>query len=334
LQSLPFDFHNTDANQELTVLVHMLVETKPHLVVPSLVSRTERTVEMLADFWTSSEEQGFFTSLVKLEKDEHGKASSSLEDSAKASKDNGTFFAKHMVSALILVDLLREAFSLPLYQSRPSQQTSVFAQVNLADRYNSLVKKLGSLHAACVWEEILLEENIPDTWDQATKVQPPASDRPIDSSGLLAEGASNLLTPGHRQDGPTGSSSPNPQTPGGQPPSDTPAKLTEGGVAFKNVQALRYLLSSLPSSITGFSHNLGLGLIGKRRIDVYQKQNATMVADVIAGAVLEQLQFKPANSSTNPKLRFAYLIVILSSFSHLLFEGEPCFCILSLVIRN
>ncbi|KAL5343748.1 hypothetical protein BJX70DRAFT_393801 [Aspergillus crustosus] len=321
LQSLPFDFHNTDANQELTVLVHMLVETKPHLVVPSLVSRTERTVDMLADFFTSTEEKGFFTPLVKLEKDGH--ESSSLPISTKTAKDNGTFFAKHMVSALILVDLLREAFSLPLYQSRPSQQTSVFAQVNLADRYSGLVKKLGTLQAACVWEEILLEENIPDTWDQATKVQPPALDRPIDNSGLLAEGVSNLLTPGHRQDAPTGSSSPNPQTPGGPPPKDTPAKFPEGGVAFKNVQALRYLLSSLPSSITGFSHNLGLGLIGKRRIDLYQKQNATMVADVIAGAILEQLQFKPANSSTNPKLRFAYLIVILSSFSHLLFEAAP-----------
>ncbi|KAL4780721.1 hypothetical protein BJX76DRAFT_360559 [Aspergillus varians] len=321
LQSLPFDFHNTEANQELTVLVHMLVETKPHLVVPSLVSRTERIVDMLMDFCKSSEEQGFFSPLVQLEKEGQEKTTISVDESSKTSRGNGTFFAKHMVSALILVDLLREAFSLPLYQSRPSQQTSVFAQVNLAHRYSTLVKKLGSLHAACVWEEILLEKNIPDTWDQATKVQPPASDRPIDSSGLSAEGVINLLTPEPRQDAPTGSNSPNAQTP--QQPIETPAKLTEGGVAFKNVQALRYLLSSLPSSITGFLHNLGLCLIGKRRIDSYPKQNATIVADAIAGAVLEQLQFKPANSSGNPKLRFAYLIVILSSFSHLLFEAAP-----------
>ncbi|KAL4941228.1 hypothetical protein BDV06DRAFT_6413 [Aspergillus oleicola] len=319
LQSLPFDFHNTDAKQELTVLVHMLVETKPHMVVPSLVRRTERIVDMLSDFWKSSEEQGFFSPLVQLEKEGQGKAPSAVGESAKTARDNGTFFAKHMVSALTLMDLLREAFSLPLYQARPSQQTSVFAQVNLADRYSSLVKKLGSLHAACVWEEILLEKNMPDTWDQATKVQPPPSERNIDSPGLLTEGVSNLLPPEPLPDG--GSSSPNPQTP--QPPIDAPPKLNEGGVAFKNVQALRYLLSSLPSSITGFLHNLGLGLIGKRRIDAYQKQNALAVADVIAGAVLDQLQFKPANSSGNPKLKFAYLIVILSSFSHLLFEAAP-----------
>ncbi|KAL5046852.1 hypothetical protein BDW71DRAFT_207011 [Aspergillus fruticulosus] len=321
LQSLPFDFHNTEANQELTVLVHMLVETKPHLVVPSLMCRAERTVDMLTDFWKSSEEQGFFYSLIQLEKEGPCNATNSVDESFKASRGYGTFFAKHMASALILVDLLREAFSLPLYQSRPSQQTSVFAQVNLADRYGALVKKLGSLHAACVWEEILLEKNIPDTWDQATKVQPPPSDRAAENSGLLTDNIANFLNGGPRRDVPTGSNSPNPQTP--QPSSDTPSKLTEGGVAFRNVQALRYLLSSLPSSITGFFRNLGLCLIGKRRIDAYQKQNATMVADVIAGAVLEQLQFKPANSSGNPKLKFAYLIVILSSFSHLLFEAAP-----------
>lgn len=320
LQSLPFNFHSTGANQELTVLVHMLVETKPHLVVPSLVTRTERIVDMLAEFWQSFKEQGFFSPLVQIEKEGHAKAPSQGQDSGKSSKDNGTFYAKHMVSALILVDLLREAFSLPMYQSRPSQQTSVFAQVNLADRYSALVKKLGSLHAACVWEEILLEKNIPDTWDQATKVQQPANDRPTDGSGILPDDISTFLNPESRQSGRAGSASPNPQTP--QQPNDTPPKLTEGGVAFKNVQVLRYLLSSLPSSATGFLHHLGLGLIGKRRIDNYQKQNAIMVADVIARSVLEQLQFKPANSSDNPKLKFAYLIVVLSSFSHLLFDGK------------
>ncbi|KAL2861423.1 hypothetical protein BJX68DRAFT_260250 [Aspergillus pseudodeflectus] len=319
LQSLPFDFHNTEANQELTVLVHMLAETKPHLVIPSLVSRAERTIDMLEDFWSSSSEQGFFTSLMQLEKEDQGAGTATVDESVRSPASRGTFFAKHMVSALILLDLLREAFSLPLYQSRPTQQTSAFAQVNLADRYTSLVRKLGSLHAACVWEEILLEKNIPDTWDQATKVQPPASERPIDGSGLLTEGVSNLLTPEPRQDGPSSASPANPATP--QPPNDNPAKVPEASVAFKNVQVLRYLLSSLPSSITGFLHNLGFCLIGKRRIDAYQKQNATLVADVIAGAVLEQLQFRLANSSTSPKLKFAYLIVILSSFSHLIFEA-------------
>ncbi|KAE8349729.1 ubiquitin-protein ligase [Aspergillus coremiiformis] len=319
LQSLPFDFHNTDANQELTVVVHMLAETKPHLVVPGLIDRAEQTVEQLSEFWRFSgpRESGFFTPLIKppLEKEPKGQDNKAWE----LSRDNGTYFAKHMVAALILTDILREVYSVPIYQNRPSQQVSIFAQVNLADRYCSLIGRLGGLHAACVWEEILLEKNIPDTWDQATKVlqDGPDSDKPNDSAGPTnAETGLGMATP-HREDSTTSE----PAQPGAtQELKGNVPNVPGSSVAFKNVQALRCLLSSLPSSITGFFHNLGLGLIGKRRIDLYQKQNATMVAEAIASAVLEQLQFEPPNTSANHKLRFAYLIVILSSFSHLLFE--------------
>jgi E3 ubiquitin-protein ligase HUWE1 len=173
------------------------------------------------------------------------------------------------------------------------------------------------LHAACVWEEILLEKNIPATWDQATKAQAASSDKSNEGTELpTAEGST-------AESAPEGSASRGPELQGAvQQSNDTTTKVPEGGAAFKNVQALRYLLSSLPSSITGFFHNLGLGLIGKRRVDSYQRQNATLVADAVAGAVLNQLQFTPPNSSDNPKHRFAYLIVILSSFSHLLYEGK------------
>ncbi|RAL03966.1 E3 ubiquitin-protein ligase TOM1 [Aspergillus ibericus CBS 121593] len=323
LQSLPFDFHNTDANQELAVLVHMLAETKPHQVVPSLVQRTERAVDMLSAFWREPEYSGFFTPLIKPTPDEVSEEKG--KETFSTSKANGTFFAKHMGAALILTDFLREIYSMPLYQTRPSQQTSAFAQVNLSDRYCSLVKKLGGLHAACVWEEILLEKNIPDTWDQATKVQQSGTtpERPNPATGQ-ANPEVNAAISGTEPHGESPPASDPTQSGAAQEPKETTiAKIPEDGVAFKNVQALRYLLSSLPSSITGFFHNMGLGLMGKRRIDLYQKQNAIMVAEAVAEAVLEQLQSQPPNSSGSSKLRFSYLIVILSSFSHLLFEATP-----------
>ena len=318
LQSLPFDFHHTDANQELTVLVHMLVETKPHIVIPSLINRAQMAVDNLSDFWSESKDALFFTSLVKPAHER--KSEEKGKDVLSPTTDKGTYLAKHMGATLILTDLLREVYSMPLYQSRPSQQTSAFLQVNLADRYCSLVEALGKLHAACVWEEILLEKNIPDNWDQATKIQP-AGDKPHDVAGSLATGES--LTQSATEpprEGPAASEATQPNA--NQEPNDKAAKVPEGGVAFKNVRVLRYLLSTLPSSITGFFHHLGLGLVGKRKGDLYQRQNATMVADCIAAAVLKQLQFSPPNLSDNPKHRFAYLIVILSSFSHLLFEGK------------
>ena len=317
LQSMPFDFHNSDANQELTVLVHMLAETKPHLIIPSLMHRAQTAVDNLSAFWTAPEETGFFTALVK--------PADSKEPAPKptSATDNGTFYAKHLNAVLILTDLLREIFSLPLYQTRSVQHASAFAQVNLADRYCALIASLGNLHAASVWEEIMMEKYIPDKWLQAMKstTGKPGSERPTDAPDVRAsQGPSDDPAASSQREGqgqPEGS-----KPAAGQELEAEEAKQVEQSAAFKNVQTLRYLLSSLPNSITGFFHNLGLGLIGKRRVDPYQKQkqNASMVADAIAETVLRELQFTAANSSSSPKHRFAYLIVILSSFSHLLYE--------------
>lgn len=317
-QSLPFDFHNTDANQELTVLVHMLAETKPHLIIPSLMQRAQSAIDNLAPFWTAPKETGFFTALIKPadSKDPAPEPTSAV--------DRGTFYAKHLNAALILTDLLREIFAMPLYQTRTTQHASPFAQVNLADRYCTLVASLGSLHAASVWEEIMMEKYIPEKWLQAMKSTSgkPGSERTNEALDPLAPQApSDDPATTAQSDGSGAPESAKPSTAKG--PESEDLKMAEQSAAYKNVQTLRYLLSSLPNSITGFFHNLGLGLIGKRRMDPYQKQkqNATMVADAIAGTVLQELQFSAANSSGSPKHRFAYLIVILSSFSHLLYEA-------------
>ncbi|KAJ5669993.1 uncharacterized protein N7477_005356 [Penicillium maclennaniae] len=315
LQSLSFDFHNTDANQELTVLVHMMAETKPHLVIPSLIHRAQSAVNNLSAFWTAPKESGFFTALTRPVNSKEPAPEPTLAAS------NGTFFVKHMNAVLVMTDLLREVYAMPLYQTRPVQATSPFAQVNLADLYADLVSSLGSLHAACVWEEIIMEKSIPEKWVQATKApaSKPGSDRPNAvtgaAHGLLPEPAAGSQA---GSAAPEGDKTPAPE----EPESEEDKAKTERSAAFKNVQTLRYLLSSLPSSITGFLHNLGLGLVSKRRSDPHLKmrQNAGMVADAIAETVLRELQFSAPNSCDSSKHRFAYLIVILSSFSHLLYE--------------
>ncbi|KAJ5138802.1 uncharacterized protein N7515_003650 [Penicillium bovifimosum] len=315
LQSLAFDFHSTNANQEITVLVHMLAETKPHLVVPSLVRRAQAAVDNLSAFWTAPTGSGFFTELIQ--------STDSKKPATTVAATSGTFFVRHLNAVLLLTDVLREVFALPLYQTRPGQSTSIFGQVNLADHYCALVSSLTNLVASCVWEGILLEKNIPDKWLKATQATaekhgsgkskiapvPGTSQDPSATPGAVSQGEGS----GAQETGQA------------QPDQDQKADETEVDEklpAFQNARTLRYLLSALPTSITGFLHNLGLGIIGKRRIDPLQKQrqNAGMVADAIAEGILRQLQFNPANSSDSPKHRFAYLIVILSHFSHLLYE--------------
>ncbi|KAI2790542.1 hypothetical protein POX_d06059 [Penicillium oxalicum] len=315
IQSLSFDFHNTDANQELTVLVHMLAETKPHLIIPSLLHRAQSVINNLDAFWTAPKESGFFTPLIKPTD------SKAPAPESTPAVNHGTFFVKHMNAILILTDLLREIYAMPLYQTRSASQPYPFSQVVLADMYASLVTSLGNLHAACVWEEIMLEKNIPEKWLQAIKN---TNEKPGSTPGT---GSAQTAPAQARPSADAQATGPNTaeavqSTSTDELESEESKAATERSAAFKNVQTLRYLLSSLPTSITGFFHNLGLGLITRKRMENSHtaKQNANLVADAIADAVLRELQFGPANSGDSPRHRFAYLIVILSSFSHLLYE--------------
>jgi E3 ubiquitin-protein ligase HUWE1 len=315
LQSLPFDFHNTDANQELTVLVHMLAETKPHLIIPSLLQRAQSAVNNLEAFWTAPKESGFFMPLITPAD------SKAPAPEPTPAVNQGTFYVKHMNAVLVLTDLLREIYAMPLYQTRSATQSYPFSQVVLADKYAALVASLGNLHAACVWEEIMLEKNIPEKWLQAIKnttEKPGSNSTAATTQTTSSENPATTGTQAESSDAAAASQAPAAEA----PESEESKAATERSAAFKNVQTLRYLLSSLPTSITGFFHNLGLGLITRKRMENNQtaRQNSNMVADAIADAVLRELQFGPANSSDSSKHRFAYLIVILSSFSHLLYE--------------
>lgn len=326
LPSLPFDFHNTEASQQLSQVIHLMIETKPHLVLPSLVARAQEAVDIFKKFWEHPDQIGYFFRLTNVQQDDESSKKLSISEDITS---KGTYLAKHLVAVHTLTDILREAYTPPIYPTRPSQLTSPFIQVNLADKYEALVSSLSHLHAACVWEEILLQKHMPESWNDVTKVaafgnsggdanevpnqRDDASD-PGDTNEDIADGA---------QQGTAQASSSTREEQRSQGRATKPsAPSNEKSAQFRNVKILRYLLSSLPSSITAFLHLLGHGLVGKRRIDTYQRQNSGLVADAIASGVLKQLNFFAFKQSICRKDQFSYLIVILSSFSQLLFNSK------------
>lgn len=328
LPSLTFDFQSRQANNELAQLVHMMAETKPHLVIPSLVKRTQDSVNCLAEFSKEPRQNGFFTSLTRPELGESMNGESLTGDEALV-KERGTYYVKHLVATHVLTDILREIYTTPMYQTRPSQQTSAFSQVNLTELYTNLVASLGQLHAACVWDEILLQKNLPKHWIEATKV------RGYDLGSEEANDALGVSSNDDRRSPPSNPESVQPTSSAAVTASedrktqsalgasaDEVAQTDEGHKpAFRNTQTLRYLLSSLPTTISGFFHLLGHGILGKRRPEALARQNASIVADAIAQVVLDQLQLEAPNKSSDTRDRFSYLIVILSAFTQLLFEA-------------
>ncbi|KAH0544802.1 hypothetical protein FGG08_001031 [Glutinoglossum americanum] len=331
LQSLPYDFGNRPASQAIARVVHALVEQKPHLVIPSLLHRTQAAVDQLKPFVGHEEKVAYFAPLTN-------RGSSGLPETEETAllteedvKGNGTVYAKSLVAVLNLCHVLAESFSQPMFNHRSAH--TIFTQVNLTDMYQRLVEDLGKLHRSCVWEEILLEKNLPELWNEATR---------LEGFGLGSNEADNIMglvnIEGETQDNadttaPSGTSAiesiaePLVRATSTNGASMTKAedkaamiKRDEATAQFKNVRTLRYLLSQVPSSITNFFQGLARALVAKRSPESYQKQNAFIVADALGGNLLQQLVWR---RETNPSVaeQYPYWIVMLTSLSQLLVEG-------------
>lgn len=324
--SLPYDFNNHPASQELARVVHMLAEQKPHLVLPSIVKLAQSAADDLTNFTEYAGESTTFQEFIStppLKPIGFG-----IGETTKTSLD-GTAIVKSLVKVHTLSVILQETFSQPIFNARTSH--TFFSQVNLADMYVSLIKSLGRLHKACVWEDILLQECIPEKWKEITRIKgfgigiedadeifgligrrESDDESPFDETDLIPEPSSFVQT------GESGSINVSMAL---KKASKTPPSKEEKSPQVKNARTLRYLLNQVPSSIVPFLQGLGKTLIAKRRPEAYQRQNAYMVAKAISDSILEELRYETPRKANSLQHRYAYWIVILTSISELLMEG-------------
>ena len=314
-ESLQYDFSMDPASQEIAKVVHMIAEQKPHLVLPSLVHRTQSEVDALSCVLDHDGDSPYFGQFTTpgLDLDEEG-----IELSTK--------HVKSLTSVHSLCNILFETFAGPLFNSRATH--TVFNQVNLTDKYVALVKSLSRLHRACVWEEILLQKSMPEKWKDATRIK---------GYGMGSEEADEVFGFIHHNN-PTPEDRPIPEdreTPRDREASGNDVESSakhlknvrkaalvdsEKTPQFENVKRLRHLLSQIPSSIVPFFQGLAKALVGKRRPDSYARQNAYLVAQAMAEATLEQIMFEAPRRTKCAKDRYAYWIVILTSISQLMVE--------------
>jgi E3 ubiquitin-protein ligase HUWE1 len=335
MPSLPFDFFRTNAHigisHDVAQVIHMMAETKSHLVLPSLVNRALWTCAHLEPFRQNqpNDMSCYFGALTRRPSETSEPMETESDDQVR---QNGTRLAKALTSLHFLTTILTETYESAIYSTR-SPQPAMFTQVNLADLYAQLCIKLGDISAACIREEIVLQKNAPKSWLETTK--------PKDFE-TGNEDIDQILGLGSTEDPPLGSAggpSENPQVSSSSTNGESQPRtvdedqrlLTERKTpAFKNVVVLRYLLTQLPSSIKQFFGLLGRGLFTKRRLELYQKQNALMVAEAISEGLVAQLdpQFlkSPEQFQTRKQFletRFAYLAVVLVNLSHVILDLSP-----------
>ncbi|KAI4119480.1 MAG: hypothetical protein LQ345_000634 [Seirophora villosa] len=319
LPSLQYDFNNGPASHEIARVIHMLVEQRPHLVMPSLLDRTQAAIDVLEPLCNNEDGSAYFAKYTILDQ--------TVPETLDNSPSNGTRIVKHLVSTHTFCNILSEVFSSPIFNTRSNH--TIFTQVNLTDMYVKLVKSFGKLHRACVWEDILLQNALPDTWKEATKVKGYGlGSREADEIfGVISQDEASIEADEASQDGATNSAGSGEgannvfATTSNKKRRQSLTPKDENLPQFQNVRALRYLLSQIPASITPFLQGLGKALIAKRRPDTYTRQSAYLVADAMSSAVLEQLRFGGPKDSTSVKDQQSYWIVILTSLGQLLIEG-------------
>ncbi|EUC50397.1 hypothetical protein COCMIDRAFT_81806 [Bipolaris oryzae ATCC 44560] len=292
----PKSSENRSMCEQFGHVVQVLVEQKPHIAVPSLIRRTQQALERLQPLLDHTGKQTFFAPFT---------SSSNSQDSEHLQR--GTQYVKALVSAHTLVGAMTLTFQSQMYSTRSAHNVS--SQVNLADMYARLVDSLGKLHRSCVWEELLLQRNMPTEWEKETRVA---------SSGFGNDEADHVFRIGNSAtESPGNADTASAAAAGATAENPT---LSHNSARFKNTQTLRNLLSKIPTEIAPFFQSLGKLLLFRRSLEAYQRQCATVVADQLAQAVIDQLEYEGPKQSDNIEDRYAYWIVILTSLSQLIIE--------------
>lgn len=256
--SLPSDFATSPANQMVARVLQICSENSPTVTVAAALKHAQRAVQELQPLLKHDKKAGFFAPLTNQNvlasppndgiNDDAPTATGELfvNDAGFVAdtqgvhnvRSNGTKLVKDLVTIHSLCYLLQELFATPVFNTRLT--LSLFQ----TPENETLVSQLGALHRMCVWEEILLQNSIPDTWNEATRV------KTVGGIAAAAEEEAAL---------PAAVVSVTAETPSHDAKSQDEKEAEKAVVErdgktpwFRNVKTIRFLISQIPSSITPF----------------------------------------------------------------------------------
>ena len=299
--SNPHDLVAFPVFSKIAQVLKTMCEAKPHLVLPSLIRKTQDAIEGLKPLVENKNPEGAFATFKDLSKPQI----SSLPSGPDGTTVTKSLAVMHMLTHVLGRVLAPPQFTHARHNHQPNQ---LFTTLNFTDVYIELVNNLSQLHAACVWEGLALQKAIPDKWKQQTDPKPFMMRR-VDANGVV-ELAAEIRTDN-------------------QPNGDTANGLTNGSTvenredkfALKNARTIRYLLSQAPMGIEAFFHSLGQALVPKRPGDTATKQHATVVADNLARALVWELDYKKFDP-TDETMDAKYTVQVVTACTRALLKNS------------
>lgn len=262
--SLPATFVEEHSGDGLQKVIAQLAEQKPHLLLPSLIKRTQAAADALRPLTEQAKSHSYF--MHYLSDSDVGNANTTLID-----RDAGVLRA--MVNFQSLANSLRQCFAPPMYNHRTS--TTPFNQLNLGDYWIRLVNSMGSILGASVAEDFNVQRSVPYKIRRAC--------RPRDHYGFSNESATVLDSFDlHNPDSQAAEMLGTMQS--------TPLSQAEKETAqYKNYNILRTLFSKVAPTIAPFFQVLGKSLLTKRTLDGYGRQTHGAIADALTSTILQNL---------------------------------------------
>ncbi|KAM0703801.1 hypothetical protein Q7P35_009740 [Cladosporium inversicolor] len=288
---------------KMATVVKRMCEEKPHLVIPSLLARTQSALKNLKPLIESSEPGSYFRLFTDP------KAAQTADAGSIAA---GTTVIKSLLSAHVLSHMLGRALVPSNTSPRHASVNQVFTLLNFTDVYVELVDAFSKLHSACLWENLALKEQFAENEKWKTGTDP----KPFSPRRINAQGYVEVPERSNNSSGSEGKTDSDPKGFSESEIGETKAEL----FAFKNTRAIRYLVSQTPTGIESFFQNLGQVLIPKRTSDVNTKQHAGLVADHLAKSALSELEVRKLGK--------------VDEASELKYVGHVLHCTTRMLLRN
>lgn len=269
--SLPYDFATSQANQMISRVLQVCSENNSVPTVAATLKHAQKAIDQLQPLLRHDRKEAFFAPLTDRKSsiplphsqggmpvdDDHvetgstskvvdeapltPKLSEAIAQSERRSHKiitHGTKLVKDLVTAHSLCYLLQELFSQPMFNVRLT--LSLF----MLRENETILSSLGALHRMCVWEEMLLQNTIPDTWNEATRVKNSAAATlpAVEEEAVPITGVTSSESQGQ------GTQSQDEQK------EEEKAVVERDGKTpwFRNVKTIRFLIGQIPSSITPF----------------------------------------------------------------------------------
>ncbi|TEA13757.1 E3 ubiquitin-protein ligase TOM1-like [Colletotrichum sidae] len=317
LPSLPYDFCESHASRNLNHVVSQLVEHSPVIGLPSLLKRTQASIDALKPLAEYKGDTPYFGPFLMPDDKLTVEHVRSLDAEMQEQVCNGSKMVKALLTAQSLIKTLYECFT-----SSPRSNSVQLYQINAFDYYEHLVSSLGPLLKAVLAEEGAEHNVLPQHW--WIKRPAPGSDVMVNLSGLpTGSQATTDVTAESApvsEDGPgNGSVTAQPTSSASQP--KTASHQEQATPRYRNYETLRMLLHSMVPSTFPFFQQLGKALLPRRERDSYARAKHIELARALSGTILQQLG--PSVALPEPTAKeYHYWIIMLHTLTEMLMDSS------------